>query len=259
LAKSDTITILHPNTQPNISLLEPFGYNSDRPAPAHPLYAHLRTLTWLQLLDPASDTMYQEPPPPAPASAEDAELSPSSRLSKIKSGKRNAYFKKRRRWERVKTIVDETREGGFDALIVATSMDPIGILKHCVPLVRGGGNVVIYSPSVEPLTQVMDLYSRDRRADYVKLLQQAEEEGRKPIIEEEDFPVDPTLLLNPMLQTARAREWQVLPKRTHPLMTSRGGSEGYLFSATRVLPAKGVRIEAKGKFTKKRKVDVGNS
>jgi tRNA (adenine-N(1)-)-methyltransferase non-catalytic subunit len=255
-ARSNTITLLHANTQPNIALLEPFGYDADRPDPNHPLFTHLRTLTWLQLLDPASDTMYQEPPPPEPVSAEEARLPLNQRLASMKSGKRSAYWKKRKRWERVKTIVDETREGGFDSLIIATTMDTVGILKHCVPLIRGGGNIVIYSPSVEPLTQVMDLYSRDRRAGYVKLLQQAEDGGKKSVIDEEDFPVDPTLLLNPMLQTVRAREWQVLPMRTHPVMTSRGGSEGYLFTATRVVPIKGVKIEAKGKFTKKRKVEA---
>lgn len=72
---------------------------------------------------------------------------------------------------------------------------------------------------------------------------------------EEDFPINPTLVLNPMLQTSRAREWQVLPMRTHPMMTSRGGSEGYIFSATRVLPAEGVKVEARGKFGKKRKAE----
>jgi tRNA (adenine-N(1)-)-methyltransferase non-catalytic subunit len=257
-ASSNTITVLHANTQPNISMLEPFGYNPDRPDDAHPLYTHIRTLTWLQLLDPASDTIYQEPLPPEVTSTDDVKLPLAQRLANMKPGKRSSYYKKRKRWERVKTIVDETRAGGFDSLIVATTMDPVGVLKHCVPLVGGGGNVVIYSPSVEPLTRVMDLYSRDRRAGYVKLLQSAEEEGHEPVVDEEDFPVDPTLLLNPMLQTARAREWQVLPMRTHPMMTGRGGSEGYLFTATRVLPIKGIKIEAKGKFGKKRKVETGN-
>jgi tRNA (adenine-N(1)-)-methyltransferase non-catalytic subunit len=70
-----------------------------------------------------------------------------------------------------------------------------------------------------------------------------------------EFPVNPTLLLAPMLQTARARSWQVLPGRTHPLMTSRGGAEGFLFTATRVLPVEG-KVEARGRFRagKKRKM-----
>ena len=250
-ARSNTITLLHANTQPNISLLEPFGYDADKPNAHHPLHTHLRTLTWLQLLDPASDTLYQEPPPPEPANAEEAALPLSQRIANLKSGRRSAYWKKRRRWERVRTTVDETRKGGFDAIIIASTMDPLSMLPHLVPLLRGGGNLAIYSPTIEPLTTLMDLYSRDRRAAYIKFVQGNPEAE----VDKSDFPVDPTLLLNTMLQTGRAREWQVLPMRTHPVMTSKGGAEGYLFTGTRVLPVKGQRVEAKGKFSKKRKVE----
>jgi tRNA (adenine-N(1)-)-methyltransferase non-catalytic subunit len=256
-ARSNSITLLHANTQPNISLLEPFSYDADRPSPTHPLHAHLRTLTWLQLLDPTSDTLYKEPAPPEPANEEEAKLSLHAQIANLKSGKRSAYWKKRKRWERVRSIVDETRAGEFDALIIATAMDLTAVLKHLVPLLRGGGNIAIYSPTVEPLTKVMDFYSRERRAGYTKFMQAAQEAGNPdPDVDEEDFPVDPTLVLNPMLQTARAREWQVLPMRTHPHMTGRGGAEGYVFTGTRVLPVKGVKVEAKGKFGKKRKAEA---
>lgn len=240
-ATSNTITVLHANTQPNLSHLKYFGFSPEEPSPAHPLFTHLKSLTWLQLLDPASDSLYSEPP----------ELSPAQ-LQTLKSGKRGAYFRKRRRWEKTKATVDATREGGFDALIIASTMDPKAIMKHCVPLVRGGGQIVVYSPSPEPLTILMDMYSRDRKGSYVRLLQAGDLEALE---NEEDFPINPTLVLNPMLQTSRAREWQVLPMRTHPMMTSRGGSEGYVFSATRVLPAEGVKVEARGKFGKKRKAE----
>ncbi|RDI79919.1 hypothetical protein Vi05172_g10198 [Venturia inaequalis] len=240
-ATSNTITVLHANTQPNLSHLKYFGFTSEEPSSDHPLFTRLKSLTWLQLLDPASDSLYTEPP----------ELSPAQ-LQALKSGKRGAYFRKRRRWEKTKATVDTTREGGFDALIVASTMDPKAIMKHCVPLVRGGGQIVVYSPSPEPLTILMDMYSRDRKGAYVRLLQAGDTEALE---NEEDFPINPTLVLNPMLQTARAREWQVLPMRTHPMMTSRGGSEGYIFSATRVLPAEGVKVEARGKFGKKRKAE----
>jgi tRNA (adenine-N(1)-)-methyltransferase non-catalytic subunit len=132
-------------------------------------------------------------------------------------------------------------------------MKPEGVLKHLVPLVRGGGQVVVYSPTVEPLTELMDLYSRERKGSYLKV---AHEQDELPDLGklEEDFPVNPTLLLNPMLQTARAVEWQVLPGRTHPLMTSRGGAEGYLFTATTVIPAERP-VTGRGNFAKKRKLE----
>jgi tRNA (adenine-N(1)-)-methyltransferase non-catalytic subunit len=245
LSSSNTITVLHANSQPNLSFLKYFSYTPEDPTGSadHPLNNHLKTVTWLQLIDPKEEALYQEP-----------EKLTEAALASMKSGKRGNYYRKRNRWEKVKSTVDETRAGGFDGLIVASTMEPAGIMKHCVPLVKGGGNIVVYSPSVEPLTSLMDFYSRDRKSAYVRLIQAAAEEGKAPKIDEElDFPLNPTLLLNPMLQTARAREWQVLPGRTHPLMTSRGGSDGYLFTATRVLPKEGMRVEARGKFAKKRK------
>lgn len=67
----------------------------------------------------------------------------------------------------------------------------------------------------------------------------------------EEFPLNPTLLLGVSIQTSRARRWQVLPGRTHPLMTERGGAEGYVFTAWRAKPAEG-RVEAKGKWKRKK-------
>jgi tRNA (adenine-N(1)-)-methyltransferase non-catalytic subunit len=69
----------------------------------------------------------------------------------------------------------------------------------------------------------------------------------------EDFPINPTLLLGSAVQTSRAKRWQVLPLRTHPLMMSRGGAEGYIFTGWKAVPAQG-KVEARGKF-KKRKMD----
>ncbi|RAR14330.1 eukaryotic translation initiation factor gamma subunit [Stemphylium lycopersici] len=262
-ARTNTLTILHPNNQPNLSYLKYFGYDYGAPAVSHPLYKHLKSLSWLSLLHPEDDPSYDEPE----AIAEDV-------LATMKSTKRGTYYKKRRRWERVKSVVDETRRGGFDGLVVATAMDAKTVLKELVPLVRGGGRVVVYNPNVEPLVELCDYYSKERRAAYI-----AREFGPAPQTngngktvrveddaetndstteggnEEEDFPLNPTLLLAPSLQTARARQWQVLPGRTHPMMTSRGGAEGYLFTATRVLPIEG-RVEARGHHgKKKRKVE----
>lgn len=271
-ASTNTLTVLHPNNQPNLSFLKYFGYDYGAPAVSHPLYKHLKSLSWLSLLHPEDDPTYDEP-----------ELIPEDIIATMKSSKRGTYYKKRRRWERVKSVVDETRQGGFDGLVVATTMDLKGVLKQLVPLVRGGGKIVVYNPNVEPLVQLCDFYSKDRRAAFL-----AREFGPHPApsqngskrrktghghqpnqlndddedtptdsdneqdSDDEDFPLNPTLLLAPMLQTARARHWQVLPGRTHPLMTSRGGAEGYLFTATRVLPVQG-RVEARGHYGKKKR------
>lgn len=234
-APTNTITLLHPAVQPNISLLKHFGYDSNIPDLTHPLHTHLKPLSWLQLLHPHEDPTYCEP-----------ETVPEAELANWKSGKRGTYYKKRRRWERCKSIVDETREGGFDGLLITSHMDLLSILPHVVPLVRGGGHILLSSPVIEPLVTVMDFYSKERRAAYIQQLAK----GQVP--DAKDFPVDPRLLLAPTLHTTRVREQQVLPGRTHPVMTAQGGSEGYVLTARKVVPLEG-GVEARGNFAGKRR------
>ncbi|KAL8865444.1 MAG: hypothetical protein Q9174_006883, partial [Haloplaca sp. 1 TL-2023] len=237
-AHSNTITLLHANSQPNLSLLNYFNFDAASPPPSHPLTRHLHALSWLQLLDPESDNACQEP-----------EVVPLSVLQTWKSGKRGNYHRKRRRWERISSIVADTRAGGFDGLVIASYMSAPTMLHHLVPLLRGAAQVVIYSPSIEPLVELADLYSTARRVAFIN------DPPKKEHMPTEDFPVDPTLLLAPTVQTVRCRPWQVLPGRTHPLMMGRGGSEGYVFTATRVLPREG-GVEARG-ISKKRKANGG--
>jgi tRNA (adenine-N(1)-)-methyltransferase non-catalytic subunit len=247
-AYTNTLTILHPNNQPNLACLKYFGYDIGQPSPTHPLYKHLKSLSWLSLIAPEDDPSYIEP-----------ELLSATELENLKSSKRGNYYKKRRRWEKTKRVVDETKRGGFDGLVVATSMDVKGVLKELVPLVSGGGKVVVYHQNAEPLVELVDCYSKERRAAFIaKEFGDPGQNGKRAIEEngdadeDEDFPVNPTLLLAPSLQTARARQWQVLPERTHPMMTSKGGAEGYLFTATRVIPVEG-RVEARGHGTRKKR------
>lgn len=261
-ARTNTLTVLHPNNQPNLSYLKYFGYDYGAPAPSHPLYKHLKSVSWLSLLHPEDDPQYDEP-----------ETISDEVLATMKSSKRGTYYRKRRRWERVKNVVNEARAGGYDGLVVATAMDAKTVLKELVPLVRGGGKIVVYNQNVEPLVELCDYYSKERRAAFIAREfgpppNSKQTNGKKHKMEddmesttdggneEDDFPLNPTLLLAPSLQTARARQWQVLPQRTHPMMTSRGGAEGYIFTATRVLPIEG-RVEARGHHgKKKRKVEA---
>lgn len=243
-AVTNTITMVHPYSQPNISVLKYFGYVPDDSAAQHPLYTNLHTVSWLQLVDPSADPSYKDEPPVVPAEV----------LDTWKAGRRGGYFRKRRRWSRIKRATDWARRGGFDGLVVATSMRPETVLRHLVPLVKGGGHVVAYSPTVEPLTELMDFYSRDRRAAFTAEAEKAADD--EAVVGRPDFPLDPTLTLLPSLQTVRAVEWQVLPNRTHPIMISRGGAEGYIFTTTRVLRSD-VRGVARGKYSrKKRKAEV---
>ena len=248
LATSNTLTLVHPNQQPNLSLLRYFSFDSNQtPSPhdahPHPLHTHLQTLTWLQLLDPASDSVYANEPP----------LRTSEQIGNMKPNARSNYYRKRRRWVRTKEVVDKVQEGNYNGLVIASFMEPIGVLKHLVPLLKGGAQVVVYSAHLEPLMEVADMYSTARRAAYIQARVQqrseVQERSSADVLEDEKFPVDPTLLLTPTIHHSCARAWQVLPGRTHPMMMGKGGAEGgYVLVTTRVVPVQGVVVQARGKL-----------
>jgi tRNA (adenine-N(1)-)-methyltransferase non-catalytic subunit len=251
---SNTLTLLHTNAQPNLSLLTYFHYNPNAPSltssHTHPLATHLLPLSWLQLISPHLDSTYSSPPP----------IYTLEERQEMKSGKRGTYYRKLRRYNRTKHIVDSTLAGNFDGLAIASSMSPESILRHTIPLLRGGAPIVIYSPTIEPLVQLADVYSTSRRTAFIQSppasFQALTTEDQKARWKgNEDFPLNPTLVLNASVQSARVREWQVLPGRTHPLMTGKGGAEGYLFTGVRVRPAEG-RVEARGKFVRKKEKPV---
>ncbi|CAN8103924.1 unnamed protein product [Discula destructiva] len=251
-SKTNTMTLVHASGQPNLTHLNYWGFDSTNPNhPPHPLLNHLLPLTWLQLLNPEDDSVYNSEPPCRPA----------KEIESWKAARRGNYHRKRRRWARTRYTVDSARAGGFSGLAVASVMDPISVLRPLLPLLEGGAPVAIYSPTIEPLAKLADAFSTARRAAFVSRDQPPEAVGRS--VEElehwegtDEFPINPTLLQGVQLQTSWARRWQVLPGRTHPLMTARGGAEGYVFTAWRAKPAEG-KVAARGKFQKKAKVVGG--
>ncbi|KAL2022139.1 hypothetical protein VTK56DRAFT_5968 [Thermocarpiscus australiensis] len=247
-SQTNTITVIHGASQPNLSLLNYWGFDITSPNhPPHPLLSHLLTLSWLQLLKPELDTSYSTPPPAVS----------SETLASWKPSRRGNFHRKRRRFARIRHIVESTRAGNFCGLVCASTMDPISILRHTLPLLAGGAPVAIYSPTLEPLATLADCFSVSRRTAWNSGTipeiadVSAEELERWP--GNERFPLNPTLLQGVSIQTSRARRWQVLPGRTHPLMTERGGTDGFVFTGWRAKPAEG-RVAAKGKF-KRRKVE----
>ncbi|KAH6637333.1 Gcd10p family-domain-containing protein [Chaetomium tenue] len=246
-SQSNTITVIHSASQPNLSLLNYWGFDITSPNhPPHPLLNHLLNLTWLQLLKPELDTSYSTPPLTA---------SPET-LASWKPSRRGNFHRKRRRYARIRHVVDNTRTGNFSGLVCASTMDPISILRHTLPLLAGGAPVAIYSPSVESLAALADCFSVPRRTAWVSGSVPETDGLSNDELERwegnERFPLNPTLLQGVSIQTSRARRWQVLPGRTHPLMTERGGADGFVFTAWRAKPAEG-KVAAKGKF-KRRKV-----
>ncbi|PHH59610.1 hypothetical protein CDD81_2822 [Ophiocordyceps australis] len=251
-ALTNTITVIHSNSQPNLSLLRYFDYDPSDPSPApphHPLFTHLLPISWLQLVSPDDDSSYADRPP---------DVSPEE-LATWKTNRRGNYHRKRRRWARTRHIVDSTRAGGFSGLAVASSLDSISILRRVLPLLAGGSPIAMYSPCMEPLAQLADCFSIARRAAWVSDPPAAVKDKTTAELEcwqgTPEFPINPTLVVGASIQSSRARRWQVLPGRTHPFMTGRGGADGYIFTGWRALPAQGP-ISARGKFQKKQRVDA---
>ncbi|KAG5982860.1 hypothetical protein E4U54_006331 [Claviceps lovelessii] len=247
-AITNTLTLIHANSQPNLSVLRYFDFDAgdpNPPYPFHPLFTHLLPISWLQLVSPHDDVAYAEKP---------AEVSPEV-LASWKPNRRGNYHRKRRRWARTQEIVDSTRAGGFSGLAVASTMDPISILRESLPLLAGGSPIAIYSPTIELLEQLVDCFSIARRAAWVSSPPPETQGKTQAELDRwagtKEFPINPTLVLGASVQTSRARRWQVLPGRTHPFMTGRGGADGFLFTGWRTIPAEG-RISARGKFQKKR-------
>lgn len=235
---SNTITLIHPNEQPNLSLLKYFNYDTNAPTSDHPLHTHLSTINWLQLTSPPP------PPPPSP-------LPPDPTL---KASKRAAYYRKLRRATLAHAIATQTAAGSFDALLVAAFMDLRGILRHTIPLLRGSAQIVAYSQNREVVVECADCYSSARKAQWMEgrastSTASTTTTGDVDVDDENDENSvgDPTVVLAPTLHDVRVRPWQVLPGRTHPLMTGRGGAEGIVFTGTRVLPVCG-KVEARGRF-----------
>lgn len=148
--------------------------------------------------------------------------------------------------------------------------------------------MVVYNHHVEPLMELCDVYATARRAAYLmwrnRMLLEKEEEGMEQSkaegvdgekmvgeatqgdvnegaadegvdgVNSDSFPLDPTLLLTPTLHHSVARPWQVLPGRTHPMMTGKGGADGgYVVTSTRVIPIEGRAVQARGRQGKSRK------
>ncbi|KAI3340487.1 eukaryotic translation initiation factor gamma [Ustulina deusta] len=250
-AHANTLIHIHPNSQPNLSFLRYYDFDITNPThtPHHPLSKHLMTLSWLQLLEPDLDPTYSSPAPSATP----------EEIYSWKTNRRSAFHRKRKRWLKTRHIIDTTRKGEFSGLVVASLMDPISIMRHAIPLLAGGAPIAIYSQSIEPLTELADCYSLGRRAAWASNI--PEELVGKTLEEQEqwpgneDFPLNPSLVLSASIQTSRVRKWQVLPGRTHPLMSGKGGAEGYIFTAWRVKPAEG-KVEARGHLrSRKRKVE----
>lgn len=97
----------------------------------------------------------------------------------------------------------ELHSGGWDGIILATEMSPISVVNRLTRYLIGSGTLTIYSPFQQVLGETLQYLRKD--VNY----------------------------LATQLTESWSRTYQVLPGRTHPLMTT-SAMGGYLLHATRV-------------------------
>ncbi|ORY20867.1 Gcd10p family-domain-containing protein [Naematelia encephala] len=154
---------------------------------------------------------YQRPPPPP------EEILPEIAVTKTQARirKHNAQVKE----------LNETRAELFtsqwDGLIVASELNPISILTRLVPYLSGSATITVYSPYHQTLAEVLSHGKKDAQ------------------------------LLGCSLTESWTRTYQVLPGRTHPMMTT-SATGGYLFYATKVIQSGTVPAATKSRFQQRK-------
>lgn len=101
------------------------------------------------------------------------------------------------------SLREELFSGEFDGLFLASAYDPLSILQKLFPYLGGSACVVVYNPHLQV---VSDLQATLR--------------------------LDPQYLA-PSISESWLRRYQVLPGRTHPVMSTSGGG-GYLLHAIKI-------------------------
>ncbi|RIB22294.1 Gcd10p family-domain-containing protein [Gigaspora rosea] len=121
--------------------------------------------------------------------------------SKLSQKDLKFYLRKKANYEKVQEARKILWKGGFDGLLVASQYQPESILDTLVPYLAGSRPIIIYHINREVLVNT---------CVHMRI------SGK---------------FLNPQLTESWLREYQVLPGRTHPSMSTSGGG-GYLLQAT---------------------------
>ncbi|KAF8323713.1 Gcd10p-domain-containing protein [Clavulina sp. PMI_390] len=126
-------------------------------------------------------------------------------ISKRKIAREQARLLKRREaFESLQASRDELFAGEWDGLLLATSYDPVSIIKRISPYLAGSANIVVHSPHLQVLSEA--------HASLRAMSQQ---------------------FLSPSITECWLREYQVLPGRTHPTMST-SGNAGFILHVMKV-------------------------
>ncbi|WVO17302.1 tRNA (adenine(58)-N(1))-methyltransferase non-catalytic subunit TRM6 [Cryptococcus depauperatus] len=170
-------------------------------------HRELEPIKWLSWLE--AEESYQKPAPPL------QDEQPTNPLK--------AAAKQRRFASQVAELTNTRNElhlGGWDGLVLATSLNPISVVSRLTPYLIGSSPIVVYSPYLQVLAELLNWSKKNPH------------------------------YLNDTLSESWERTYQVLPGRTHPMMTT-SATGGYLWSAIRVHPSK-FQAESHQRFKRRR-------
>ncbi|KAF8466509.1 Gcd10p-domain-containing protein [Gautieria morchelliformis] len=111
--------------------------------------------------------------------------------------------KRKRAQEKLNSTRAELFRGEWDALVVSSEFEPCSVVEVLEPYLAGSSNIVVHSPHIQNLAKL-----------------HADMRGQAHF-------------LAPNITEAWTRRYQVLPGRTHPLMTT-SGSAGFLLHAIKI-------------------------
>lgn len=150
-------------------------------------------------------------------------------LKEMKSNKKAHYHRRRQNAIDTNAAIENATRGKFDGLIVASTLFPPTLLNRLVEKIGGSRPMVVYSQFKELLVDTQLGFMNDLR------------------------------ILAPTIHESKARPYQTIPGRLHPMMSMRGGG-GYLLSALRVFPIEqGVTAVGRGLSKKKQKTQASSS
>lgn len=144
--------------------------------------------------------------------------------NELRPSKQLQYKRRLKRAAEINSALDLVQNSNFDALVCVSTLLIPSLLSHVIPRVGGSRPVVFYSPFKEHLLEAQHALTVDRR------------------------------VLAPSIYETRARAYQTIQGRLHPLMTLRGYG-GYVLTGTRVFSAEGINAVGKG-TRKKPKVEA---
>lgn len=153
---------------------------------------------------------------------------PEEELKQMKSNKKAHYHRRKQNAININSAIDNATRGKFDGLIVATTLYSPTLLNKIVEKLGGSRPLIVYSQFKEPLIETQIGFMNDLR------------------------------ILAPTIHESKARPYQTIPGRLHPMMTMRGGG-GYLLSALRVFPIEeGVTAVGRGLSKKRQKIQASD-